>query len=377
MTRAAKPQYATLMVHLADMPEPRLARTRRHELSDILAIAICAIICGADGWVDVEDWGNAKIGWLKTFLRLPNGIPSHDTFGRVFAALNPVAFELRFAAWMQAVADRSDDRVVAVDGKTLRGSLDRAAGKTAIHMVSAWAHANGVVLGQVKTDEKSNEITAVPALLQMLDLCGCIVTLDALNTQKDTASAILDKQGDYVMALKGNHPKTMKEVEGYFGAEEKKKFRNPDIAPFITTEEGHGRQEARVYLATTTLDSMPEVSTWPGVQAVVMVERQRTIQGAVSTERSYYLTSSSAPVEKLAAAIRSHWSIESFHWILDTQFDEDKSRVRKDHGPQNFAMLRHVSLNLLKQERTLKVGIKGKRKMAGWSEDYLLKIIGN
>mgnify|MGYP001244587376 CR=1 FL=1 len=365
--------------HFANLEDPRMDRTKRHSLLDILVIAICAVICGADNWEEVQLFGEAKENWFKSFLELPNGIPSHDTFWRVFARLDPQQFQESFVSWIRSVADVTQGQVIAIDGKTLRRSQDRALGRGAIDMVSAWAAENQLVLGQVKVDDKSNEITAIPELLRVLEVSGCIITIDALGCQKEIAAAIVDQEADYVLALKENHGRLYEDLVKLFEDLQASDFQAYPYSQAQTVSKSHGRLETRtcwVIAEQPILMHLRDAPEWPGLQAVVKVHTRRQVGEEVSEKDRYFIASLAAPAAKMLGVVRSHWSIENeLHWVLDIAFREDESRIRKDHGPQNFAVLRHIALNLVKQEKTQKASIKGKRLKAGWDEDYLLKIL--
>ncbi len=347
-------------------------------MTDILVISICGFICGIDNWVELEEFGEIKKDWFKEFLELPNGIPSHDTFGRFYAALDPIEFSRCFTRWVQAIAEVTEGEVVAVDGKTLRRSFDRASKKAAIHMVSAWASKTGLVLGQVKTDDESNEIPAIPKLLEILRLEGCIVTVDAIGAQKEVVKAIVDKGAHYVISLKKNQPTLHAAVEGYFAEACADRFQFTKHAYTETLEKEHGRLETRKYWVTNQLGALRERVGWAGLTSIGMVESTRDIDGKVSQETRYFISSLEGDnAETFARAVRSHWTVENnLHWVLDVAFDEDRSRVRKDNAPENMAMLRHAALNLLKADTSNKVGIKTRRKMAGWSNEYLAHLLG-
>ena len=370
-----------IITHFATLTDPRIDHTKRHHLLDILTIALCAILCGADEWVAMEQFGNAKREWFDTFLILPNGIPSHDTFGRVFAALDPDQFHACFLAWVQSTVTLTEGAVIACDGKTVRRSHDRGAGKTAIHMVSAWASANRLVLGQVAVAEKSNEITAIPALLDLLMLKGCIVTIDAMGCQTAIAQTIIDREADYVLALKENQEVVYHEVVHLFADAEATDFADYDHDAAETLDGGHGRVEVRRYWTIsdpTTLAHLDPDGAWAGLRGIGMVEAERREKGRagkITRETRYYLTSL-GDAATFGRAVRSHSGIENgLHWVLDIAFREDESRARAGASAENLVVLRHLALNLLKQEQSAKVGIKNKRLKAGWDERYLLKVI--
>jgi len=326
--------------HFADLEDPRIDRTKLHQLLDIIIIAICAVICGADTWVDVEEFGNAKIDWFRTFLELPNGIPSHDTFGRVFALLDPDQFRCGFVSWVQGISQITDGEIVALDGKRLRRSHDSALGKAAIHMVSAWASANRLVLGQLKVDEKSNEITAIPELLRLLTLKGCIVTIDAMGCQTEITQTIIDEGADYVLALKGNQGTLHRDVQDLFAYAQENNFQDMAHDFHETTEKGHGRIEIRSHWTISEPEFVAYLNpdgAWAGFQSIGMVESERRIGEETTHETRYYISSLSGDARELGEAVRAHWGIEnSVHWVLDVAFREDDSRVRKGNGAQNL-----------------------------------------
>jgi predicted transposase YbfD/YdcC len=379
-----QPVSASIGDHFAALADPRRDHTKRHHLLDIVTVALCGVICGAESWVEIEQFGNAKLPWLRTFLPLPHGIPSHDTFGRVFAALDPEQFQRCFLGWVRAVVARTHGQltpgqVVALDGKTLRRSHDRANGKAAIHLVSAWATANRLVLGQVKVDDKSNEITALPALVRVLALEGCIVTIDALGCQTAIAQAVLDQGADYVLALKGNQPATEQAVRAMFADAQARDFRGIAHDRHEVVEQGHGRIEARrcwTIREPEHIAYLNAAARWPGLRSIGMVEAERTIGEATTRETRYFISSLAGQARPFGRAVRDHWGIEnSLHWVLDIAFREDECRVRQGEAAQNFALLRQVALNLLRQETTAKIGVKAKRLKAGWDEQYLLRVL--
>ena len=364
-----------LLEHFASVSDPRIERHRWHKLSDILVIAVCAVLCGAESYPAIEDFGHEREDWLRQFLELPAGIPSHDTFNRVLRVLDPVEFQSCFLSWMQAVAEVTHGEVVAIDGKALRRSFDKGSAKRAIHMVSAWATENGMVLGQRKVDAKSNEITAIPALLDLLALKGCIVTIDAMGCQRAIAQTIVEQGADYVLALKGNQPTLAQAVEQFFVSGPEAEAHRTASAYHEQTEQGHGRVETRC--AWISAELAPEVSTaaWPGLHSIGMVEATRTVAGETSVEPRFYLTSLPPDAEQFAQAVRKHWGVENqLHWSLDVTFREDQSRLRRGHGAENFAVLRHIALNLLRQEPSAK-SLPRKRLACALNPAYLLKVL--
>jgi predicted transposase YbfD/YdcC len=343
-------------------------------LLDIITIAICAVICNADSWVDIERFGQAKLPWLRTFLALPHGIPSHDTFGRVFAALDAGALERCFVGWVQALVAEGTSGIIAIDGKTVRRSHDHAAGQGPLHLVSAWASASGLILGQVATTEKSNEIAAIPALLETLRLTGALVTIDALGCQSAIAQQIVDAGGDYVLALKDNQPALHELVADHFALDDATLDQHAR-----TVDKDHGRLEVRICRVTddpTVLRWLDPGRAWPGLRTLVAVTGTRRIGETETTETRYYLSSLAADPRQIGEAVRHHWGIENqVYWVLDMVFREDESRVRIGHAAENLAMLRKIALNLLRQETTRKASIKGKRLLCSWDEAYLAQVL--
>jgi predicted transposase YbfD/YdcC len=356
--------------HFKNLEDPRKYNVR-HNLIDIITIAICALICGAQNWVDVEQYGISKYDWLKQFLQLPGKIPSHDTFGRVFSMLDPKMFTEAFISWSKSMQTAIDQ--IAIDGKTLRASHDYAMGKSAIHMVSAWVVGNGIVLGQIKTDEKSNEITAIPELIKQFELKDTIVSIDAMGCQKAIARQIIDKQGEYVFSLKGNHSNLHDQIKLYF---EDTPNDQTEFDTFESTDGDHGRIETRRYTICSDINWLQGKEQWAGLKTITKVQRERQIKDKTTIETSFYISSLDKDAKKIASAIRSHWQIENgLHWVLDVTFDEDRCRVRKDNAPANMAILRHIVLNMIKQEKSFKGSIKTKRLKAAWENEYLLKIL--
>ena len=364
--------------HFQGLEDKRRGAGKRHKLIDILTIAICGIICGADDWSGIEAYGQAKEEWLKGFLELPHGIPSHDTFGRVFSWLDPKAFEASFLSWVQEVMEITKGQVIAVDGKTVRRSHDHANGQEAIHIVSAWAQKNRLVLGQVKVDEKSNEITAIPGLLRVLDITGCIITTDAMGCQQEIAATVIEKGGDYILALKENQGHLYEDVRELFAGAIEVSFFDVEHTYAETANKNHGRIEVRECWAITDPDFthyLRGFENWKGLRSLVKVSCQRQTSTGTSQDDRYFISSLKTPARQMLQAVRGHWSIEnSLHWVLDIAFREDESRVRKDHAPENLSVLRHIALNLLKQDLSKKLGIKNKRLVAAWNNDFLIHL---
>lgn len=367
-----------LSAAFATLPDPRVERTKLHPLIDVISIAICAVICGADSWVAVETFGNAKQDWLKRFLTLPGGIPSHDTFGRVFAALDAGAFQAHFIAWVRAVWPAEGGEIISIDGKTLRGSHDRGIGKAAIHLVSVWAHESRLVLAQRAVETKSNEITAIPALLQSLDLHGCTVTVDAMGCQTAIARQIVQQGGDYVLAVKDNQEQLHTDIADTFRYAADDQWVGVAHAHTRTVEAGHGRIETREYWLITEPDYLCFLNpkrVWRDVGGIGMVRRARTIAEVTTYETSYYLLSGTPTIARFARAVRGHWGIENqVHWVLDVTFHEDGSRIRTGDGAQNFAVLRHIALTLLRHEAS-GGSLRTKRFRAALDDAYLLQVL--
>ena len=360
----------------ANLTDPRIDRTKRHALLDIFILALCATIGGANGWVDIERFGKAKLDFFRRFLELPHGIPSHDTFGRLFARLDPAALLTCIQSWLTAFRAAVDREMVAIDGKTMRGSFDSAAAQSPLHVVSAWASEARLVLGQVSVDSKSNEITAIPLLLELLDLKGCIVTIDAMGCQKDIAAAVRQREADYVLTVKDNQPTLLMTIYEAFMAHAESDFTDPTLRRFKTVERGHGRDETREYFVAAAPEDLLRHGQWKDVASIGMVQRTRIVDGNVTEAFIYYLSSLPPKVKTFARAVRGHWGIENrLHWSLDVTLAEDQSRVRKDHGPANLGMLRRLALSILQQDTSSKDSLRGKRLSAGWDEGRLLKIL--
>jgi predicted transposase YbfD/YdcC len=357
-----------------NLTDPRMERTRQHELFDLVVVALCGTIAGSNSWADIERFGNERQPWLRKFLRLENGIPSHDTFGRVFARLDPAQLAGCIGQWLDDVG-REIGGHIAIDGKTLCGSFDKAAGQNPLHLVSAWATEARLTLGQIATDAKSNEITAIPLLLELLDLKGATVTIDAMGCQKDIAAKIVERGGDYVLALKDNHPKLCQAVEQEFSVALEAAVPPRGMRRQVTVETSRGREERREYFALPAPASLPGFADWKNLATIVMVLRITVVNGQERGEVSYFLSSLPPKVRTLAKRIRQHWSIENqLHWVLDVDFTEDDSRIRKQHAPQTAAMLRRLAVSILSLDTSIKDNLKGKRYRASLSTEVLERI---
>jgi predicted transposase YbfD/YdcC len=360
-----------------DLTDPRVLGRSQHNLSDILTIVLCATISGADGFNDIEMFARCKESFFRTFLELPNGIPSHDTINRVMSMISPDEFSKCFAEWVKLLSKRISG-IIAIDGKTLRGSFNNAESRDCLHMVSAWSVENGLVLGQTRTKEKSNEITAIPLLLSMLDIEDSVVTIDAMGCQTEIAQKILDGGGDYVLALKGNQGNSHEAVELLFKWEKNNNFSSVTHSEYSTVEKDHGRIETRNVFSIGKLDVIEGLGLekWPGLNSVTLVESIREIKGKSTIEYRYYLSSLAADAERIGKTVRGHWGIEnSLHWVLDVAFKEDKARNRKDHSASNMTIIRHMAVNVVKNDKSSKTSIRGRRLKAGWDDEYLLKLI--
>jgi predicted transposase YbfD/YdcC len=366
--------------HFSVLPDPRVDRTRKHNLIDILFIAICTVICGGEGFNDMEEFGIAKEDWLKRFLELPNGIPSHDTFRAVISRIDPQDFAECFTNWTAAIHEMTEGEVIALDGKTLRHSFDKATGQNALHIVSAWATGSGVALGQIRVDEKSNEITAIPKLLELLEIKGCIVTIDAMGCQKDIAEMIIGKGGDYVLCLKGNQSGLHDDVKWFFEEIERSGFGDLEHRYFESVEKDHGRIEIRkcwMVEADAIAWLGEQGHAWKGLKSLAAIKSERRTGGKIATETRYFISSLTGSAEQLASAARGHWGIEnSLHYVLDVTMNEDKNRIRKDNAPENLAILRKIAINSIKRETSsAKSSVRVRIKKAGWDNSYLEKIL--
>ena len=364
------------LIHFGQLKDPRLDRKKRHSLLNIIAITVSAVIAGADGWTEVEAFGKANMKWLTTFLKLPNGIPSHDTFGRFFSLLDPVAFQACFIRWVHALHETIEG-VVAIDGKTARRSHDETNGKKAIHVISAWATEAGISLGQIKVDDKTNEITAIPELLKVLAIQGCVVTIDAMGCQRQIAQDIVDAGADYLLAVKDNQETLRADVEEEFKSAQADRFAHMDHEYYETLEKGHGRIEKRQYWYTHDVEGLGTLERWPKLRGMAMCRATRTIKGESATEDRYFITSSKdTSVKKIAASIRAHWRVENcLHWVLDVAFGEDQCRIRTGYAAENLATIRRAVINVIKNNKSKKGGVKTKRLQAAWNLDYLEELL--
>lgn len=365
----------SLLTHFGDVKDPRINRTKRHLLLDIIGLSICAVMAGAESWLDIERFGKAKEAWLMTFLSLPHGIPSHDTIERLFRRLKPQEFQCCFAKWTRALCAELGLKQVALDGKTLRRSFDRANGQSALHLVSAWSTEHGISLGQVAVDRKSNEITAIPELLRLLELRGAVVTIDAMGCQKEIADQIIEAGADYVLAVKDNHPTLHETLQDHFLTLHETDFASGQCSRQETKEVAHGRTTHRSYYTTPVPETLRSRSEWRGLQSVGQVVTISERDGRETSEVRHFINSFRSNARRFAKAVRGHWGIEnSLHWVLDVTFDEDRCRVHKGYGPENLALLRRIAVSLIKREPT-RDSIRGKRKMAGWNNELLLNIL--
>jgi predicted transposase YbfD/YdcC len=364
------------LYEFSDMEDPRIDRKKLYPLIEIIFLTICAVISGSDHFTEVGIFGEANIDWLRKFLPFTNGIPSHDAIGYFFSRLDPEQFKMKFVEWIRSVAKISKGEIVAIDGKTLRHSYDSGSNKTAMHMISAWATGANLVLGQLKVKEKSNEITAIPKLLEILDLSGCIVTIDAMGCQKEIAQTIIDKNADYVLALKGNQGTLHENVQLFFQDHIERNFRDGNVETHKTVDVDHGRVEVREYWSVSSIDWLEEKKGWKGLQAIGCARLTSTIGEETSCYDRYYILSQPMDAQAFGNAVRNHWGIENkLHWSLDMTFREDDSRIRKKSTPDNFGVIRHICINLLKQEKTFKRGLQGKRYRAAMDLKYREKLL--
>jgi len=363
-----------ILSYFAEIPDPRIDRKKLHKLEDIFFMTLCAVICGADNWVAIASFAKAKEAWFTKLLGLENGTPSHDTFGYVFSMIDQEKFVECFSRWSSDLTSSLQGEVINIDGKCLRRSIDRASNKSAIHMVSAWAANNQLVLAQQQVDEKSNEITAIPKLLAQLDIQGCVVTMDAMGCQHGIARQIVESGGDYMLSLKGNQSSLNEDVRTYFESEETM----PPIGD-QQVDGGHGRIETRIVRVSSDIDWLRQRHPqWAGLKSVVSVTSKRETSSTESEETRYFISSLHADDPSMSGkVVRSHWGVENrLHWVLDCAFDEDNNRARKGHSAANLAVVRHIALNMLKADKSIKLGIKNKRLRAGWDHNYMLRVIG-
>jgi predicted transposase YbfD/YdcC len=366
-----KPKHS-IAEHFNDIEDIRIERGKKHKLIDIITISICAVVCGADGWIDIEMYGIARKKWLEKFLELPNGIPSHDTFARVFSQISPDEFNKSFLSWVKGISKITEGEIIAFDGKQSRNSGDEKNGQGAINTVTAWVVSNRLVLAQKKVEGKSNEITALPELIEILDLAGCIVTIDAMGCQKEIVKKIVEKDADYVIAVKKNQPTLYEHIKQLFKQAIKTHGEDLNMSSFSSSEINRGREEIRNYLMLTDVaEQINPLKKWERLTSIGMVESVRVVNGKTSVETRYFISSLENDAQKLAEAIRGHWSIEnSLHWVLDVTFKEDNSRIRKDNAPANFAVLRHIAVNIVGQNKSRKLSLRSKRFLATLDEEY-------
>lgn len=362
-----------LLEAFAELPDPR-AENRRYPLPQLIFIAITMVLSSADDWEMVEELAKTKVAWLKKFIPLPHVIPSHDTFGRVFARLDPQAFQAAFVAWVAQVSSQSAGEIIAIDGKTLRRSYDTKDDKAAIHMVNAWACKTGMILGQLKTEAKSNEITAIPTLLDQIEIAGGLISIDAMGCQRKIAQKILEREADYLLALKRNQGTLYENVKLFLDDLATKENLSSEQY-HETIDKGHGRIEVRRGWVIHNVEWLQAKHKWPGLKMIGMVEGTQYKGEHVSTERRYYVSSRVCDAQSFMEAVRSHWQVESLHWILDIGFCEDDCRIRKDHGPENMALFRQIAVNLLKQDKTVKLGIRNRRTIAAADDNYRERLL--
>jgi predicted transposase YbfD/YdcC len=372
----ARSGVVAILTKFERLTDPRVERTKRHLLLDMVTIALCGAICGADSWIDVEKFGVAKQEWFSRFLKLPHGIPSHDTFGRVFSRLDTQEFLMCLQNWLRSLHLSLKDQGIAIDGKTLRGAFDAASGKSALHVVSAWASGLRLSLGQVAVDGKSNEITAVPRLLELLELTGAVVTMDAMHCQKETLKAIRAKGADYLIAVKDNQPKLLTLLQELFLDYGERDYKAPGLRCYRTVERNRGRDEMRICYAAPAPPELQTHSEWVDVKSVVMIYRECQRTGKETNEVSYFLSSLPPQVKRIARYVRGHWGIENtLHWTLDVIFSEDRSRIRTGNAPEIASIFRKLALMVLQRDTSSKGSLRGKRLQAGWNEDFLERIL--
>lgn len=378
----SKRPIVSIVEHFEELPDPRMDRNKQHKLIDIVVIALCAVISGCDSFTDIALYGVKKYEWFKRFLELPNGIPSHDTFNRVFARLNPRAFQECFTDWVAALHEATggkiqkvEHKLYAIDGKTLRRSHDRAAGLGPLHLVSVWASEHHLTLGQVAVDEKSNEITAIPQLLELIDVAGGLVTIDAMGCQKEIAAKIRDQEADYILAVKENQPHLYEDISEYFEQQMKNDFAEVKCSRHETYERSHGREESRYCYVVNAPDELRNKDAWRDLRTIGVAISIRVVDGQEQSDVRYYISSLRRNAKRFAAGVRGHWGIEnSLHWVLDVTFNEDQSRVRKGHAAENLAWLRRFAISLLKRHPA-KQSIRSKRLAAGWDNEFLLQVL--